>query len=347
MNSICIHPDFKLQDKSFKDNTEFLSFVRVSYPNSCLFLKNLLGKSASLSVYTSGSTGKPKHISLSKESMIQSAFATGQFFKLPAKTKALHCLSSNFIAGKMMWVRALVLGWHLEVIETSSHPLKDTNSIYDFAAMVPLQVQNSLAKLTQIKKLIIGGGSLSTSLENKLKKLETSIFQTYGMTETITHIAVKEISKKETNFYTGLPNVTFRIDKRGCLLIDAPRISNNTIQTNDLVKLYTATEFEWLGRIDNLINSGGVKLSPEKIEKELVPFIHKPFMIASLPDKILGEKVILIIESSEQEMDLKSAFFSAKLHKYEIPKRVFYLNNFVYTQNGKIRRSDTISLLDR
>ncbi|HIP47571.1 MAG TPA: O-succinylbenzoic acid--CoA ligase [Lutibacter sp.] len=347
MSEINIHPKFTLQGISFHDKASFLTLIQTRFSDSYSFLKDLLDESATISVHTSGSTGAPKDISISKKAMLNSAKATGLFFNLPAKTKALHCLSTEYIAGKMMWVRAIYLGWELAVVQPNSNPLKENVLSFDFAAMVPLQAQNSLHDLNRIDKLIIGGGSISFSLEKELVKLKTTVFQTYGMTETITHVAVKKISNNRENLYKSLPNVKLSLDDRACLIIDAPNVSDKIVITNDLVKLHSNTQFEWLGRIDNVINSGGIKFFPEQIEKKLAPFIINPFIITSLPDTILGEKLILLIETSTKDIELNSPFFTKVLSKYEIPKAIYYINEFVYTSNSKIKRTDTLQLIHK
>jgi len=341
LSIVNIHPDFKLQGQSFKDEMSLLSFVKIHFEVDYLFINDLFKSSASIKVATSGSTGKPKTIDISKKAMLYSATATGQFFDLPAKSRALHCLSSDYIAGKMMWVRALHLGWHLEVVKPDSKPLSHTKTNFDFAAMVPLQVQNSLTDLHRINKLIIGGAAVSYSLEQALKNRSTSCYQTYGMTETITHIAVKRIGTKKT-FYKTLPEVSISQDNRDCLIIDAPNISEKPILTNDIVRLHSETEFEWLGRYDNIINSGGVKLFPEQIEAKLAAFIKFPFFVGSLPDEKLGEKLVLLIESDQPKLNIEKLLLKANVSKYEMPKEVYYLPNFVRTKNDKINRNDTI-----
>ena len=203
MKTIKFHKDFKLNNNSFQNNDDLLSYAKNLSTEIYSFLKNWFSSDSFLNVQTSGSTEKPKQIKLQKEFMINSAIATSKYFNLPAKTTALLCLSTNYIAGKMMMVRALNLGWHLDVINTNSNPLEEVSTRYDFSAMVPLQVENSLEKLQNIRKLIIGGGIVSNSLQNKLQSINTKVFATYGMTETITHIAVKKLNHNNLlpNFY--------------------------------------------------------------------------------------------------------------------------------------------------
>ncbi|MCK0133482.1 AMP-binding protein [Arenibacter sp. S6351L] len=309
------------------------------------FLLDWLDDSDSLIVHTSGSTGVPKAIALKKEHIVNSALATGAFYKMGPGTKALQCLSADHIAGKMMLVRAMVLGWEIDMVEPSSHPLQFTTKHYDFVAMVPLQVQGSISHLNQIGTLIIGGAPISPELKSDLNKVDTRIFETYGMTETITHIAVKELAKgpEDYNFKT-LPDVVLYIDPRGCLVIEAPKVSDTVIVTNDLVKLISPAEFQWLGRYDNIINSGGVKLIPEQLETKLSVLIESRFFVAGIPDAILGQKLILVVEGNidreQLHMDIKSL---KSISKFEIPKEILVVPQFVETGSGKVDRTKTLS----
>ncbi len=347
MAIIPIHPDFQIQEQHFTNVSEFLNYIQLYHPDDFIFLQQFLdSRTETITVKTSGSTGTPKTISLSKTAMLASAEATGTFFDLPAGTRALLCLSSDYIAGKMMWVRALHLGWHSIVVPVDSHPMQHTSDTFDFAAMVPLQVQQSLPELHRIKTLIIGGAPISYALKQELLQVSTHCYQTYGMTETITHIAVKEISNNPSKqYYKTLPNIQLSVDDRGCLLIDAPLLNPDPIVTNDIVKLISPNTFEWLGRYDNVINSGGVKLFPEQIEALLSPVFDKPFFIAALPDVKLGQKVVLVIESKQQIPDLNLQLLEVPLTRYENPKEIRYLPSFVYTKNNKINRKETLSLL--
>ena len=287
-----------------------------------------------LELNTSGTTGTPKIIRIEKQAMVNSALATGDFFNLNPGDKALHCLPTKYIAGKMMFVRSFILGLDMDFVAPSSHPLLHNDTKYDFVAMVPLQAQNSLLELKNVKKMIVGGAKMSKSLEKSLLKLKTETYETYGMTETITHIAAKKIGEK---YFTILPNIKIYKDDRNCLVIDAPKISNETIVTNDLVELINENQFGYLGRIDNVINSGGIKLIPEQIEDKLSNKIHSRFFVTGIHDPVLGEKVIVVIEGEKQELD-ESTFDD--LDKYEKPKEIFYVSKFIETQNGKIKRKE-------
>ncbi len=347
-----IHPDFKLNGKSYSPS-ELRIFAATLIKESQSFEKNIgeflvewFDDSAEIEIKTSGSTGTPKIIKLQKEHMVNSAKATGIFFNLPSKTTVLICLPAKYIAGKMMLVRAIILGWELDCVDPNSNPLSDVSKNYDFSAMVPLQLENSLSKIDQIKTIIIGGAPMSTSLIEKVLPKSTQVFETYGMTETITHVAVKAIKSKKEACFKALPNVNFSVDERDCLVINAPQIATESIITNDIVNLISNSEFVWLGRFDSVINSGGVKLIPEQIEKKLRTVINTPFFVAGVEDEHLGQKLVLVIEGTINNKELKKKIDSlASLSKYENPKEIYLLNKFSYTETGKINRSKTLELL--
>ncbi|MFK8061158.1 MAG: AMP-binding protein [Polaribacter sp.] len=358
-----LHKKFQLNGISFTSVDELLKYSLSFSEEIHLFLNDWFSKDNFILVQTSGSTGKPKSIQLQKELMVNSALATGTFFDTKENTKALLCLSTKYIAGKMMLVRALTLGWQLDVVVESSSPLKTIEKSYDFSAMVPLQLENSLEKLDQIKKLIVGGGAVSNQLKEKLQNKSAKIFATYGMTETITHIAVKKLNnfsdnfisnKVENSFYQILPNVTIYKDARNCLVIDAPKVSKEIIFTNDVVNLISDTQFEWLGRFDNVINSGSIKLQPEKIEEALSKIIENRFFVAGIPDDTLGEKLVLIIENvistdseNSGEKSLKSKISKlTSLSKFEKPKQIYFIDKFIETETKKIQRKKTLDLIE-
>ena len=285
---------------------------------------------------TSGTTGTPKLIRVDKQAMVNSAIATGDFFDLKPGDKALHCLPTKYIAGKMMFVRGFILGLDVDFVAPSSHPMMQNDTKYDFVAMVPLQAQNSLSQLKNVKKMIVGGAKMSNTLEKGLSKLKTKVYETYGMTETITHIAAKKIGEEA---FSILPNIKIRQDDRNCLVIDAFKISNDSIVTNDLVELLGENQFVFLGRIDNVINSGGIKLIPEKIEDKLSDKINSRFFVAGKQDVVLGEKLVIVIEGEQQI--LNDTIFDG-LDKYEKPKEVFYVSKFSETESGKIKRKEIV-----
>lgn len=298
------------------------------------FLLDWLDDNSYVEVQTSGTTGTPKLIRLEKQAMIQSALATGDFFNLQPGNTALLCLSAKYIAGKMMIVRAIILGLELDIVVTDGKPLIEKE--YDFVAMVPLQIENSIDKLVLIKKVIIGGAAVPKRLAEKIKTTTVAAFETYGMTETITHIAVRKIG--EDNFKT-LPNVVVKKDDRGCLVINAIKILKDEIVTNDSVEIISESEFKWLGRLDNVINSGGVKLFPEQIETKLQTTLTERFFVSGIDDEKLGKKLILVIESTEKE--ISSSLFDV-LDKYEKPKEIVFVPQFITTATGKINRLETL-----
>ena len=341
------HNAFKLQNRSFNSIDELMSFSEGISLEIQLFLKDWFDDKMYVEVKTSGSTGIPKVIKLQKAHMKNSAKATGTFFNLAEGTRALLCMSPNYIAGKMMLVRALELGWNLDVVEAVSNPLNGIDKVYDFCAMVPLQLYNSLNEIDKVKKLIVGGGVVSKELLVKIQLLPTEIFATYGMTETVTHIAVKKLNNllASSTYYQVLPNVTISMDMRDCLVINAPTISNDKIITNDVVKLISSTEFEWLGRFDSIINSGGIKLIPEQIELKISEILSNRFFVAGIPDSILGEKLVLIVEGEFRKDLLKKIKFLNPISKFEIPKEVYFLENFIETTTQKINRIKTLKLI--
>lgn len=290
-----------------------------------------------IEMYTSGTTGAPKTILVSKQAMVYSALATGDFFDLKPGDRALQCLPVKYVAGKMMLVRAMILGLDLDFVAPSSHPLLNNEAYYDFVAMVPLQAQNSLNELKNVKKLIVGGAAVNKTLEKQLLKLPTVVYETYGMTETITHIAARELGEKA---FTVLPDVTVSYDDRNCLVIHAPRISDEVITTNDIVELLDENSFVFLGRMDNVINSGGIKLIPEQIEHKLAHKIQERYFIASKTDAELGEKVVLVIEGEKYELE---ATLYEGLDKYEKPKEVIFIKSFKDTVTGKILRKESLA----
>ena len=305
------------------------------------FLLDWFNNDEFMHLQTSGSTGSPKNLIVSKQAMVNSALATGDFFDLKPGDQVLNCLPVRFIAGKMMFIRAFILGLEMDFVAPSSNPMERINKKYDFGAMVPLQAQNSITKLNQFQKLIIGGAQISTKLAKDLMNIPCNIYETYGMTETITHIAVRKIN--EPNFKV-LPHVTISQDERSCLVIDAPSILSQQVITNDIVSLTSENEFKWLGRVDNIINSGGIKFLPETIEDKIASKIERRFFISSELDEDLGEKLTLIIEGEPFKVDEK---IFDKLDKFEKPKQIYFIPKFEETYNGKVIRFATKELLNK
>lgn len=338
MRKFHIHPDFKLNGQPFNElQLQHLAFMLIK--DGSPFeedLGNLIlqwfDENDYVLLTTSGTTGEPKEIKLNKEHMIASAKATAEFFQVFEKTTALLCLPTRYIAGKMMFIRAMVLGWELDFVEPTSTPLSSITKEYDFCAMVPMQVENSLEHLHKIDKIIVGGAKISGQLLGELRGIATTIYETYGMTETITHIAVKKLGEEA---FTVLPHVHITTDARGCLLITAPQVTEMPVQTNDIIDKQGEQHFVWKGRIDNVVNSGGIKLFPEQIEEKLAHYIPYRFFVIGKADEHLGEKVVLVIESAPYT--LKEEVFEA-LTKYEKPKEIQFVPEFEETPTGKIMR---------
>ena len=338
-----IHPKFKLNGCSLtKDDIYIVAYSYIKEGDQSEkpvgeFLLDWFDEKPYIEMHTSGSTGIPKLIRVSKQSMVNSALATGSFFDLQHGARILNCLPMKYVAGKMMFVRSFVLGLEMDFVPASLHPLKKLEECYDFCAMVPLQAQNSINDLHLIKKLIVGGAKINAKLEKQLLRLKkTECYETFGMTETVSHIAAKKVGEKA---FRLMPNVTIRTDDRTCLIIDAPLLLDESIISNDLVEIINGNQFIFLGRLDNVINTGGVKINPEQVEEKLVHKINSRFMISGKADVDLGEKVILIVESEPYTFD-KQIF--NELEKYEKPKEIFFLKHFKDSNNGKLLRKETL-----
>ncbi|WP_210464485.1 AMP-binding protein [Rufibacter roseolus] len=354
--------------KFFLDEIQHYSF-RESIPidgyeaKTLEFCKQWLQGVQEYPVQTSGSTGTPKFIELTRDRMEASARRTLRIFNLQPEDRVLVCMNTEYIAGMMMLVRGLVGNLHMTIIEPIGNPLAsvDPDAEFDFIAMVPLQLQTILEgtpekieKLNKMKAILLGGAAISKTLEEAVQPLEVPVYQSYGMTETISHIAVRRLNGPgKTDYYTAPPEVTLGQDKRGCLTISAEVTGGETLITNDLVELLENNSFKWLGRADNTINSGGVKVQLEKVETALGDAlaglgISRRYFAAALPDETLGERLIAVLEGSpltdEEETNLKGKLTEA-LSKYEIPKHFGYLPRLPETATGKIDRRGGMALI--
>ncbi|MEM9718826.1 MAG: AMP-binding protein [Bacteroidota bacterium] len=312
------------------------------------FLAVWLHKEPHIQAKTSGSTGKPKALSLKKEHMIASAKMTAAFLSLQAGNTALLNLPLRYIAGKMMLVRSIVCKFRLIAVAPSAKPLQNVAEQIDFGAMVPNQVFQSLDSLSQIKTLLIGGGPIHADLTEKLIPLPGNIYHTYGMTETVTHVAVRRLNGKERyNYFQALPQVEFQQDHQNCLIIHAPKVSDQTLQTHDVVELLDSKRFIWKGRFDNVILSGGIKIHPEEVEKALATILDRRFFVASKSDPVLGEKLILLLEGEKMDDSaLHSLISQLPLSSYQFPKEIHFVSSFAETATGKVQRKLTLTKLD-
>lgn len=306
---------------------------------------------------TSGSTGEPKPIILTRNQMIASAKLTGKTFGLEVGDRALVCLNIDYIAGIMMLVRGMELGLKLTIVEPSKNPFQNLeNPCFDFHAFVPLQLQNLLENeknvefLNKSKAIIVGGAAVNEALEKEIQKLNAPVYSTYGMTETVSHIAVKRLNgtNKNDNFQV-LEGVNIGIDIRNCLNIIAEATNNFLIQTNDIVEIINEKEFQLIGRFDNIINSGGVKIQLEKVEKLIANEIKilnpNRYFAYGIEDEKLGQKLVLFVEGEAVNLEIKNTFLTniqSVLLKYEIPRKICFVERFMETATGKIDKKAVI-----
>lgn len=343
-----LHSEFHYNGEAFTE-TDFVGFMQRRLAEGALwemeharFVLEWLNDDEEIAVSTSGSTGTPKVWHVRKQAMINSALLTAKYFNCNAGTRALLCLPSSYIAGKMMLVRAMHLGWHLYAIEPSSKPLSQAFQSIDFAAFTPMQLTAIGAleqqRLESIKNIIVGGASVSDALRMKLSACSNAIFETYGMAETLSHVALRKISAREEPF-EALEGVSFSVDENMRLLIDAAHIQSETLPTQDVVELIDDRHFYYRGRFDQMINSGGVKLFPEAIERKLASVISEEYYITSEPDDTLGQRVVLYIESETvPDTEILQQQIASALSRFEIPKRIVIKSRFDRTASGKIIR---------
>lgn len=317
------------------------------------FIEEWLSDSKMVKVQTSGSTGVPKIFEIEKEKMLNSAEMTCNFLELKNNNTALLCLPVEYISGKMMIVRSFERKLKLFILEPSLKPLENLDQEIDFCAMTPLQVENSLDKIHFIKKLIIGGASVSESLKKKITQTlllshsPTKIYETYGMSETLSHIALKEIYPKSDDYFTVFENIEISVDEKGCLKIHAPKLNSEILQTNDLVEITNGNQFKYLGRIDNVINSGGAKIFPEQLEALVKKEIPNEVVFLGMKDESLGQKLILVVEGEESELinqKLSIINYQQKFHK---PKEIIFVEKIPRTPNGKVNRLELKSIFEK
>lgn len=296
-------------------------------------------------VHTSGSTGTPKPLQVEKERMRASARLTCSFLGLKEGDTALLCMPLQYIAGKMVVVRSLVAELELIPVAPCGHPLKDLKEAPTFAAMIPMQVYNSLQVpeekhiLKNIKHLIIGGGAIDSSLAKDLKDFPNQVWSTYGMTETLSHIALRRLNGKEASgWYTPFDSVHIRLSEEGTLIIHAPNVCHEELITNDIAEINEEGKFRILGRKDNIINSGGVKIQIEQVEALLKEHLSIPIQISAAPDAKFGEIVVLLYNKVEDEQKIKT-ICEDKLPTYWQPKRYIPVEALPLTGTGKPDRA--------
>ncbi len=356
----CRHPATESPGKALPSFSDFRHELD-------LFLADWFDPSPTLTVQTSGSTGTPKKLAVRKDRMMQSARLTCRFLGLRPGDTALLCMPLRYIAGKMMVVRALVAGLDLRLQAPSGHPLAnfpltrhplaeyppagqtaETESPLRFAAMIPLQVYNTLgvpeeaARLRAIGHLIIGGGAIDRELETALRDFPGAVYSTYGMTETLSHIALRRLSGPEASpYYTPFPSVALSLTTDGTLAVDAPLVAGGRLETNDVAELLPDGRFTILGRKDNIINSGGIKIQIESVEKVLRPLISANFALTAVPHPKFGEAVVLLVEGArgEEEGRLRETM-GRHLPPYHVPKYILAVDRIPLTGTGKISRAE-------
>ena len=306
------------------------------------FLNEWHNDSPTVLVHTSGSTGEPKPMWVEKRRMEASARTTCDFLGLRRGDTALLCMPLDYIAGKMMVVRSLVCGLRLTVVEPTGNPLATVTEPLDFAAMVPMQVWNSLQvpeqreRLMSIRHLIIGGGAIDNRLAAELRTFPHAVWSTYGMTETLSHIALRRLSGPDvSDWYTPFDGVNLSQTADGCLTIDAPVIHDSLLTTNDIAELSPDGRFKILGRKDNVICSGGLKIQAEEVERLLSPHLSTPYIISKRQDEKFGEIVVLLTEG---DTATAQAVCQRILPKYWQPRAYVHVDRIPLTPTGKPAR---------
>ncbi|MCE6990041.1 AMP-binding protein [Dyadobacter sp. CY323] len=308
---------------------------------------------------TSGSTGLPKPITVTRKQLTASARMTGRALNLNAGTRALVCLNISYIAGLMMLVRGMELGWELTIIEPAANPiLNEELADFDFVALVPMQLAEILdnplttSKIEKLGKVLLGGAAVSISLQKRIEHLEVPVFQSYGMTETVSHIALKQLNGPHASAgYTFLPDIEYGTDERGCLFISGVVTNHALIQTNDIVAI-SGNQFEWIGRADNIINSGGVKIFLDQVDIRIAEVFYdlgvpNAFFSWHQTDEKWGQKLILVIEGevSAFTQEQLTNEIRKQLSAYETPKGIYFVERFSKTPTDKVDKRLTIQQL--
>ena len=333
-------------------STQHLPTPKTEFEKQVLsYLTTWFDDSATVKVQTSGSTGTPKVFDVEKKRMRHSAKKTNDILGLKSGDSAMLCLPVDYISGKMMVVRAIERNLKLVVKTPSINPLIDLNEKITFCAMSPLQVENALDKIHLIKIIIIGGAAVSETLKNKIRKQlnsqiePTRLYETYGMSETLSHIALKEIYPTQVKYFSVLDDIEISIDERGCLQIFAPKLNPELIITNDLVEVKNRKSFKFLGRIDHVINSAGLKIYPEQLESLVKQEIDNELVFLGIADEVLGQKLVLLIEGEENESITKRLDHISYPTKNHQPKEIIFIKNFPRIPNGKVNRKELLHLL--
>jgi o-succinylbenzoate---CoA ligase len=346
----------EIQQKKYPSD---LSSFETSVVNFCY---DWLTGVSTFELKTSGSTGTPKIVTATREQLIESVNRSQKAIGFREGETALVTLHPDYVAGKMMLTRCLVANLSIIALEPSSNPLATLplNCTLDFAAFVPYQIQTILdskdaLRLNRIRNILIGGGSVPEAAQTMLQRLEGSVYLSYGMTETLTHIALRQLTgKSPDHFFKTLPGISIHRDTRGCLVIEGDYFPEKVVVTNDLVELQSGGRFQWLGRWDNVINSGGIKIIPEVLEPRLNSVFEKldhvcRYFLSGWPHEKLGQELTLLIEGqpwSQQEQELLILEMEKILGRFEVPRRICFIEKFIETENQKINRTLTLAALN-
>ncbi|MDD6745917.1 MAG: AMP-binding protein [Prevotella sp.] len=310
------------------------------------FLCEWFSPTPCLQVHTSGSTGTPKSMWVEKQRMVSSARLTVSFLGLKAGDTALLAMPLRYIAGKMVVVRAWVAGLDLWPVTPCGHPLASLAESPVFAALTPMQVYNTLQvpteaeRLRQVRQLIIGGGAIDASLADALRDFPHAVWSSYGMTETLSHIALRRLNGPDaSDWYTPFAQVSLDLSAEGTLVIDAPLVSPKRLVTNDIAEFNAHGQFRIMGRRDNTINTGGVKVQIEQVEEALRPHLSFPFLISSVPDPKFGERVVMLAASAVTLFSPEIVAAFSPLPPYWCPKQLIQVAHIPLTGTGKPDRA--------
>ncbi len=325
--------------------------------SSLSFIRSWLSGETSFSLQTSGSTGPAKPITVSRTQMEASAKLSTSVLKLQPFSNALVCIDTRYIGGMMMIVRSFVNNMAMWILDPVSAPLQKlpVDQCVNFAAFVPYQIQSMLGSkhphlIDNLDTMIIGGAPLHADYVNDLRRFQCACYAAYGMTETLSHVALRRLNGREASeFYHALPGIGLSLDNRGCLVIKTPYL-NGEVVTNDIVELTGDQQFSWMGRADNVINTGGYKVNPEKIEAAIetvfrVAGISNRFFVCGMEDNKLGQRITLVLESTGHNADTIADILGQldnHLHPYERPKEILLVPAFTLTATQKINRTATL-----
>ena len=348
-------PIFKIENLGELKHNELKSWSQSSLDKSLPdwitkihnFLRDWFSDNTHIKLQTSGTVAEKTYFLRAKKYLQFSAEESLSILNIPNKAKTLLCLPANYIAAQLMLIRALIGNLHLHCIAPDAKPLEKCKDGFDFAAMVPYQLCNALKNIKNIRCLLIGGGFLSHSIKKKIQTSESNIYETFGMAETLTHIALRRITDKPEKFFSPLPSVQIKQNEKGCLMVKSPqRGLKNYLKTQDIVKIYKNGSFEWLGREDFVIETGSIKICPETLEKKIhshLPFLDN-FFISSQAHFQLGSELIMLIEGTSNKELLQKIKKKLAIHLkfYEIPKNFFFVESFSRSAQMKILRKKTL-----